>query len=450
MLEYFRGTPRKNQVEILQTLQTNWKQYDVFVIQAPVATGKSRIAVSIADWVEAQGRSCAILTPSNILAFQYRDDFPDLTLLNRRTLYRNPQQYASALHEFRTSPKVLGNFYIPLAHKITKDVFIYDEAHNLVEQGGTAIKLWQHLYGWPDDLKDTIDVLEWAQNTHLGVQSRDMVLQKVIKMLEKVDNDAVIEFDTEDYRGNLRRVMKITPLSCRADKPIFWPKAVKKLVLMSATINEHDIYNLGLDEKRVMYIECDSEIPAINRPVIPLNAASVSFHNISVSLPLIIKEVEQILSNHNTQGIIHCTYELASRLRNAMGDNHPRLHFHSASNRTDVFNQFKSGELGSDAVLVACGMSEGVDLSYDLARWQVVCKVPYRSLADSKSRENCKRNPHLYAWWAIRTLIQATGRVCRNPDDYGVTYILDSNFSRLVQEWPDLWPKYYLHSIIRN
>ena len=112
MLEYFRGTPRKSQSDILQALQSNWKQYDVFVIQAPVATGKSRIAVSVADWVEAQGRTCAILTPSNILASQYAEEFPDLALLSKRTTYRNPSQYAESLYNFRSSAKEIGRAHV--------------------------------------------------------------------------------------------------------------------------------------------------------------------------------------------------------------------------------------------------------------------------------------------------------------------------------------------------
>jgi Rad3-related DNA helicase len=336
---------------------------------------------------------------------------------------------------------------VPLAHRITKDVFIYDEAHNLIEQGGTPIKLWQHLFGWPDDLKDEIDLLDWAETTHTGVQSRDKMIQKVVKLLRKEDSDAVLEFDHEEYRGNLRRLLKITPLSCRSDKPIFWPKSVKKLILMSATINEYDIYNLGLDERRVMYIECDSEIPANNRPVIPLDIAPIRFHNYDLTIPKIVSEIERILDENPKPGVIHCTYEMASRLRQHLGTN-SRLHWHSAGNRTTVYNSFIRGDLGNDAVLIACGMSEGVDLAYDKARWQIITKVPYRSLADSKVRENCKQNPHLYAWWAIRTIMQATGRVCRSADDYGITYVLDSNFSRLRKEWQELWPKYYQHSIL--
>lgn len=447
ILNYFRGSPRSTQKEILNEIEKHWATRNVFVIQAPVATGKSRIAVAISDWIAAQGRTSAILTPSNILANQYAREFTDLDLLHKRTSYRSQAAYTSALHRFRESSQVLANYWVPLAHRITKDCFIYDEAHNLVEQGGTPIKLWQHLFGWPDDLKDEIDLLEWAYNAHTGVQSRDQTIQKVIKMLEREDGDAVLEFDYEEYRGNTRRVLKITPLSCRADKPIFWPRSVKKLVLLSATINEYDIYNLGLDEREVVYIECDSEIPAANRPVIPLNVAPISHHNIKRTVPMIAKEIERILDDNPTSGIVHCTYEMASRLREHLGDN-PRLHWHSASNRTTVYNRFVSGDLGDDAVLIACGMSEGVDLAYNKARWQIITKVPYRSLADSKVRENCKQYPHLYAWWAIRTIMQATGRVCRSADDYGVTYILDSNFSRLRREWSDLFPSYYQHSVV--
>ena len=447
ILSYFRGSPRQTQTEILTTLHDNWTDYDVFVVQAPVATGKSRIAVAISDWVNGQGRSSAILTPNNLLANQYANEFSHLDLLHKRTSYRNRDAYATAFSTFQASNQVLSNYWIPLAHRITKDVFIYDEAHNLIEQGGAPIKLWQHLFDWPDTLRDTTDLQEWVETASYEQNNRNLQIEKVKRILDKDDGNVVIEFDQEEYRGSIRRVLKLTPLSCRGDKPVFWPRRVRKLILMSATINEFDIYNLGLDKKRILYIECDSEIPAANRPVVPLDIAPLNIDNIMYTLPKIATEIERILDVHPTKGIIHCTYELANRLRDLLGS-HPRLRWHGHADRTSVYDQFVSGSLGDDAVLIACGMSEGVDLAYSKARWQIITKIPYRSLADSKVRENCKQNPHLYGWWAIRTVMQATGRVCRSPDDYGVTYILDSNFRRLLREYPKLWPRYYMHSIV--
>lgn len=447
ILNYFRGSPRSAQKEILHELERNWTKYDVFVVQAPVATGKSRIAVALSDWIADQGRSSAILTPNNILANQYHEEFGDLDLLHKRSSYRNDSLFAKARLAYTESDQALSNYWIPLAHKTTKDVFIYDEAHNLIDQGGTPLKLWQHLFHWPDNIQDIADLQDWAEDAEYDSNARNTTIQKLRQILNSEDNDAVYEYDVEEYRGRPQKVLKVTPLSCRGDKPIFWPKRVKKLVLLSATINEYDIYNLGLDKKRVCYIACDSEIPAANRPVIPLDVAPISYHTYEETLPKIVNQIKKLLDEHPTKGIIHCTYELASRLRQHLGD-HPRLHWHAASDRNATYRRFVDGQLGEGAVLMACGMSEGIDLKYNKARWQVITKVPYRSLADSKVRENCKKHPHLYGWWAVRTMMQSTGRVCRSADDYGVTYILDSNFRRLLAEHRDLWPAYYLHSIV--
>jgi len=314
------------------------------------------------------------------------------------------------------------------------------------EQEG-SIKLWRHLYEWPDGLKDEADFEAWILNTFTGIPSRDKRLAACRDIVVTGRINFAITTDWQEYRGHMREVLIVQPLNSEAAGKIFLPRYVKKIILMSATFSQVDLESLGFDPTDAVWIPVDSEIPAGNRPVKPLNVAPITFDNDSWSIPRITGSIEALLDTNNTPGIIHCTYSLAEKLKTHLSK-YKRIVWHDRGNRTAVYKKFVSGEYGTDAVLIACGMSEGIDLAYSLARWQVICKVPYRSLADFKSRESSKKNPELYAWWAVRTIMQATGRVCRNPDDYGITYILDSNFNKLLKEWPHLWPDYYKHSII--
>jgi len=105
IMDYFRGVPRFGQRKVLETIEREWSKKKIFVIQAPVATGKSRIAVAIADWVAAQGRTSAILTPTNILADQYAREFRDLQLLHKRSYYRNQLDWLDAVDTFESGNK---------------------------------------------------------------------------------------------------------------------------------------------------------------------------------------------------------------------------------------------------------------------------------------------------------------------------------------------------------
>jgi hypothetical protein len=87
-------------------------------------------------------------------------------------------------------------------------------------------------------------------------------------------------------------------------------------------------------------------------------------------------------------------------------------------------------------------MEEALDLAGDLARWQVLCKAPYANTSDSRVERRLEEGQ--WAWYhrdALRTVIQAAGRVVRAPDDYGATYLADSSlldlFDRARSDMPD-------------
>lgn len=45
-------------------------------------------------------------------------------------------------------------------------------------------------------------------------------------------------------------------------------------------------------------------------------------------------------------------------------------------------------------------------------------------------------------------LVQASGRVCRGMTDYGVTYIIDSNFMFLFKQNHDLFPEWWVNAMV--
>jgi Rad3-related DNA helicase len=219
---------------------------------------------------------------------------------------------------------------------------------------------------------------------------------------------------------------------------------------MSATINEHDIRDLGLDNRRVVYIECDSPIPPANRPVVVLPTAKVNYENQDAAVPLLAEQIRKLLEKHQDSGVIHCTYELAEKIKVLLKDE-PRLLWHNKYDRDAKYAEYlREAGGGGSKVLVCSGMYEGIDLSYDLARWQVICKVPFPSLADSVVNERLARRPDSYAWSAIRDVLQATGRVCRTPTDKGVTYILDNSFETVWNRWPDLFPGWFRQAVRKS
>jgi len=228
-------------------------------------------------------------------------------------------------------------------------------------------------------------------------------------------------------------------------RPILWPKSVKKIVLLSATINEIDVHELGLDRHHdVVYHHCGSPIPPSVRPIYYQPHVNMAYKNKELSIPVLAECINAVLADKPESGIIHTTYADANALRPFLSN--PRLLWHTHDNKQMVYNQFITGARNG-RVLVGSGFTEGIDLKGDLARWQILTKVPSLSLADPAVAMKAQSDPGWYAWQSVKNLIQASGRVCRTPEDYGETYIFDSQFKRLYTDRRYLFPAWYQDSV---
>ena len=95
-------------------------------------------------------------------------------------------------------------------------------------------------------------------------------------------------------------------------------------------------------------------------------------------------------------------------------------------------------------VLVSPSLREGVDLPDDFLRFQVLTKLPYPDLGDPWTATRRARDPRWYAVETAKALVQAYGRSCRHAEDFGVTYVLDTQFARFLQRYRVLLPEWFL------
>jgi len=101
-------------------------------------------------------------------------------------------------------------------------------------------------------------------------------------------------------------------------------------------------------------------------------------------------------------------------------------------------------------VFVSVKMEEALDLHGDLCRWQVLCKAPYLNTGDS--RVAARLEDGQWPWYhraALRTVIQACGRVVRAPDDHGATYLADSSLLDLFDRAEADTPPWFRDQIDR-
>jgi Rad3-related DNA helicase len=98
------------------------------------------------------------------------------------------------------------------------------------------------------------------------------------------------------------------------------------------------------------------------------------------------------------------------------------------------------------SVLLTPSLTEGVDLAGDLARFQVVCKVPYPILdAYTRVRATTDRRWHdLKTAWA---LVQTVDRKVRSETDFASTFSLDSQFGSFASRNSSILPGWWKASV---
>lgn len=466
---------RPLQKEVLETLESNWTNFDVFVIQAPTAAGKSALAKSVLNACH----SASYLTPTNLLVSQFLQEFPDTPTMSRMDSYQCAEwqrpcvatrarlrsycrgckcsKDLSQAHYGR-GPGVY-NYHTYLAHKVYRKVLVVDEAHNLIHQirERLSLKLWKHDYKYPSNMWKPEQVQEWIRTLSSSRQKNKAV--SALREAAKYEAPEFIWQRTKDWfngKGTTRNepeereLIKLYPVDISQAVPMFWPKEVEKIVLLSATIGPKDIEALGLHRKRVCYVACKSPIPAESRPVVPLNLFSVNRSSQESVIPDMAEAINRIAEDHpGEKGVVHVTYSLSQALEKLLGGN-PRYLFHNKYNKSEVYKQFLQSSPESGTVLFACGMYEGMDLPEDLGRWQIIAKVPWPSLESPAIKYLADKDPTWYAWECLKHTIQACGRVCRTPQDYGSTFILDRSFYRLQKEASHLMPQWFLDAIVLN
>lgn len=434
-------SPRMGQIKVLKWIEHNWNKYDVMVLQAPVAAGKSVIAYTVANWANHNhGTQTSITTPDNVLVNQYKKDF-NLPTLKTADQFISHGYFRQAREDFKNEDIKLMNNFTLLANKVYSEVQIMDEAHELIPmlQDFEGIKIWQHLQYFPDNMHTAADILLWAASL-----DDDLPLKKkLIKILTKNPTDYTIVYENEPYRGRLRKCLRIYPLTPKNNKPILWPPSkVKKIILMSATIAEPDVVDLGLHNRRVGYIEVPSDIPRENRPFIYSGVASMGRNKTKDAIDKCVHTLGQLEDRYGPRGFVHSTYGLAREIQ----ERYPEKYiYHNAMDKREKLAQWMRNK-DDKRTFIGCGLTTGLNLKGDICRWQAILKVQFPDLGDPAVMAKSINMPEWYPWATIKQVIQAYGRVCRSPDDIGATILLDSDFSMVYNKYIHLFPKWFTES----
>jgi Rad3-related DNA helicase len=489
ILSFFPSSkqPRPGQTKVLLELEACWDKYDVHVLQLPVAFGKTSVARTVQSWALGRHKlKSHYAVPNNALLEQLRQDNPRACILEKRDNYRCTAvredavmpdascgsrhaaqgshcaecPYVKAVRAAHGVPVSASNYHTLMAHKLQKPVLVFDEAHLLIplvrELEGTH--LWLHKL--PGTAASGLRRVETYEELYAWLQANPELLRQtpalrqVEEQLRLGGTKWLVSKEPQMYHGQLRDCLALLPLDTRHSTKAgqLWPsKKVQKLVLMSATVHMQDIEQLGLAGKRVKFYSGESAIPASNRPWAYLGkeVGSMSHALQAQNLGRCVEALRRLAilygKNQGGKGLVHAPYSLAGKLwpllRAALVGTGVEVYTHNTGNKLQVFADWQAHK--GPAVLVGSGFEEGVDLAGPDYTWQAIAKVQFPSLEEPAFRWLAEQEPQRYAWITAQKLLQSYGRICRRPDDFGATFILDGAFNKFYNSHTELFPEWF-------
>lgn len=217
-----------------------------------------------------------------------------------------------------------------------------------------------------------------------------------------------------------------------------------KRLLMSATIIDPKSFAKSLGIDNYEYIEVDSSFESEKSPIYVSGKYPLSRKTMPQYLPKLMTGIEEILKHHeNDKGVIHThTHEITQYIRDHI-DNKRFIYREPGVSNEDILDIHQQSTNAS--VLVSPSLTYGVDLKDDLARFQIIIKLPYLPLHDKRIKKLFEQDPEWYQNKMLNSLVQACGRSTRSIHDFSSTYIIDGMVTRVLPKCKHKLPKHFLH-----
>jgi len=388
-------------------------------LSCPTASGKSWIAHEISS---ATGRT-AIITLSNVLVRQYLNSFP-IPYVIGKSHYETTRDYLQALEDSAHANVVLFNpasYFNYIKNKLGDpfDCAIIDEADSCL----------------------SLFALQMGSTVDYNGLGAEQVAESIFRAFGAEEASRFYNSHNE-YWWELTEVMK----GKKVERKIVYRKTClsqyfrsnylpKKVVAMSGTLFPSHCKELfgGQYEHR----EFPSPIPVERRPIVLMD------HPFDSSPDGLVNTLAACLKRWPDERpcLAHCTYSDTKRIKREWEVSG----YDSKETKLEAFDALE----GSDDALFADGATTGLDLVGDKARLNVILRGAFANLGSMYVRKR-KALPGGDQWYTeevLRQAVQASGRVCRTPDDMGTTVIADSRLVAIIRANLKNLPSYFVEAI---
>ena len=282
----------------------------------------------------------------------------------------------------------------------------------------------------------------YAQKVSYGMlrRARDLRrMQHKLSTVASMEGDWVIDWVEDSQRRPVVRFDPVWPGEF-AEKVLFL--GIKKIVLVSATVRPETAEKLGIPRDEIDFREYPSSFPKQNRPVIYCPAGAMNKNSATSSRRDWSMRIDQIIARRpNYKGVVHTVSYPRAREIYLNSEHRERMLIHDPTNTRETIERFKSSH--EPLVLVSPVLDTGYDFPHDQARFQIIAKVPFPVTVDKIMKARCQRDPDYKNYVTMVKIVQMTGRIVRAEDDWGETFIIDTDFGwwynkfghKLVPAW---------------
>jgi ATP-dependent DNA helicase DinG len=400
---------RPAQVAALEVIARMFEEGGRFtIIEAPTGAGKSALALTTALYAATLGdggfeSGAYILTPNNNLATQMTSTFRDkgLTALRGRKHYAQRSTfgtYEDAKANFLVSHLGVTNYayFLRACHLPERQVLILDEGHNLerilVDLAGFRITPQICRAAEVDvprgftthELGPIVDwlgaVLSPALRKQVSLCKQSDVQREWEDLAERVASYTEMDDRSQWIAWTDEGALSAKPLSVTAQAQELFARA-RHVLIQSATVFDFANFRsvLGIPDTAVTF-SAPSDFPLHNRPIIFRPVGDMAFRTMDETIPNLCAEIERIVNDFSQcKGVIHThSYYINQRIsRYLTGKFGSRIVTHGQDPLDREKAILRHCASRGASVLVSPSVTEGVDLQGELARFQIVCKVPY-------------------------------------------------------------------------
>lgn len=218
------------------------------------------------------------------------------------------------------------------------------------------------------------------------------------------------------------------------------------IILTSATIVDHKKFAETLGIEKYDYIEGDNMFDPNKAPIFIAKDNNINYSNLDSKLPKLLNQIIKICDRHkNDKGILHTH---TNKITNYIQSNYDTDRLTVRCGNITNEEVLKIHKEKNNSIIVSPSMTYGVDLKDDLARFQIIVKLPYLPLHNKRVAKLTKIDQNWYIMKMINNLIQACGRGIRTQNDWCYTYIMDSNLLRIIERYKYMLPKYFLDRFV--